>query len=60
MKRTQCEKQLRDIESRKFYAEEVCWGLAIALDMGLSREEALDFVSDDYKKWSDLVDKTQE
>lgn len=37
---------------QNFYANEVCYGLAIAAQLGLSGQDAIDYVLDDLKKWS--------
>lgn len=57
MKRYPAEKELRRKASRDFYANEVCWGINIALNLGLTDGDAiLQFIKDDFAKWEDHVD----
>lgn len=39
-------------DKQNFYANEVCYGLAVAMQLGLSAKEAIDYVFDDMKAWS--------
>lgn len=39
-------------DKQNFYANEVCYGLAIAASLGLSGQAAIDYIMDDLKKWS--------
>lgn len=39
-------------KKQNFYANEVCYGLAIAMQMGMGAKEATDYVFDDMKAWS--------
>lgn len=38
-----------------FYANEVCYGLAIAAGTGMGHSEAIKLISDDLFKWSELT-----
>lgn len=39
-------------DKQNFYANEVCYGLAIAAQLGLEYKDAIEYVRDDLIKWS--------
>ncbi len=41
-------------------ADEVCWGLSLAMNFNLSAKEAIDFIAKDFEAWADLVDWPEE
>lgn len=39
-------------DRQNFWANEVCYGLSVAAQLGLSKEESIKYIMDDLIKWS--------
>jgi hypothetical protein len=47
-------------KNRKFHAEEVCWSLTMAADLGFSHKEMVEFAWPSLLEWAEFVDWPEE